>query len=250
MRKKRGTTAYIRRKEGEAKIRCLGGIILGGISLLCPLATTFTMPQLVVTCSLSSISVVYNTDQFLQGMQLLDAAETRNTDAEIDKMVDFHNETLNRGYEIIGNISTAYCGTLVMGTLIQGLGGGNSVTFASVTKETGKDLLTDYMEDGIDTALEDLSLGKGSPIRSMLISSVLSVSKNRIKGGRIEGTIDAIDATDIKNAVKEHINMSVYEKYKYGIFGKGVLKNGKSGISGKTKEEKNVEWCFFVTNIF
>lgn len=30
------TTAYICRKEGEAKVRCLGGIILGGLSLLCP----------------------------------------------------------------------------------------------------------------------------------------------------------------------------------------------------------------------
>ena len=215
------TTAYIRQKQGEAKILCLGGIIIGGISLLCPLAMTFTMPQLVVTCSISSICVVYNTDQFLQGMQLLDAAETRNTDAEIDKIVDFHNETLNRGYEIIGKISTAYCGTLVMGTLIQGLGG-ESVTFASATKETGEDLLTDYMAGNIDEAL-----GGGSPLGGILISSVLSVATNRIKGGGGKGAVDAIDATDVRNVVND-IDATDVTSGKYSLMGEMTDADGKA----------------------
>lgn len=192
-------TAYIRRKEGEAKIRKLGGIIIGGLSLLCPLALSFTMPQLIVSCSMSSICVVYNTDQYLQGLQLMDAAETRNTDAKIEKMVDFHNETLNRGYDFIGNISTAYCGTLCMGTLIYGLGGGN-VTFLSAVADTEEDLLTDYLAGNIDEAL-----GGGSPLRSMLISSVLSggigATKGKITGGGTKQTVPAPDAADVRKVV-------------------------------------------------
>ncbi len=193
-------TAYIRRKEGEAKIRKLGGIIIGGLSLLCPMALSFTMPQMILSCSISGISVLYNTDQYLQGKQLLDAAETRNTNAEIDKIVDFKNETLNKGYEIIGTISTTYCGTLMMGTCIYRLGGGN-VTFLSATADTGEDLLTDYLAGNIDEAL-----GGGSPLRSMLISSLLSgginISKGKITGGGKKQTIPAPDATDIRKVAE------------------------------------------------
>lgn len=192
-------TAYIRRKEGEAKIRKLGGIIIGGLSMLCPLALSFTMPQMILSCSISGISVLYNTDQYLQGLQLLDAAETRNTNAEIDKIVDFHNETLNEGYEIIGTITTAYCGTLMMGTLTYSLGGGN-VSFLSATADTGEDLLTDCIAGNIDEAL-----GGGSPLRSMLISSVLSggisASKGKIAGGGTKQTVSAPDAADVRKAV-------------------------------------------------
>ncbi len=192
-------TAYIRRKEGEAKIRKLGGIIIGGLTLLCPMALSFTMPQMILSCSISGISVLYNTDQYLQGKQLLDAAETRNTDAEIDKIVDFKNETLNKGYEIIGTISTTYCGTLMMGTCIYRLGGGN-VTFLSATADTGEDLLTDYIAGNIDEALRG-----GSPLRSLLISSLLSgginISKGKITGGGKKQTVPVTDATDIRNAV-------------------------------------------------
>lgn len=191
-------TAYIRRKEGEAKIRKLGGIIIGGLSMLCPLALSFTMPQMILSCSISGISVLYNTDQYLQGLQLLDAAETRNTNAEIDKIVDFHNETLNEGYEIIGTITTAYCGTLMMGTLTYSLGGGN-VSFLSATADTGEDLLTDCIAGNIDEAL-----GGGSPLRSMLISSLLSggisATKGKITGGGGKGTFD-VDAADVRTAV-------------------------------------------------
>ncbi len=194
-------TAYIRRKEGEAKIRKLGGIIIGGLSLLCPMALSFTMPQMILSCSISGISVLYNTDQYLQGKQLLDAAETRNTNAEIDKIVDFKNETLNKGYEIIGTISTTYCGTLMMGTCIYRLGGGN-VTFLSATADTGEDLLTDYLAGNIDEAL-----GGGSPLRSMLISSLLSgginISKGKITGGGTKQTIPAPDAPDVRKVVND-----------------------------------------------
>ncbi len=193
-------TAYIRRKEGEAKIRKLGGIIIGGLSLLCPLALSFTIPQTILSCSISGISVLYNTDQYLQGKQLLDAAETRNTNAEINKIVDFKNETLNKGYEIIGTISTTYCGSLMMGTCIYRLGGGN-VTFLSATADTGEDLLTDYLAGNIDEAL-----GGGSPLRSMLISSLLSgginISKGKITGGGKKQTIPATDVPDVRKVVE------------------------------------------------
>ncbi len=192
-------TAYIRRKEGEAKIRKLGGIIIGGLSLLCPMALSFTMPQMILSCSISGISVLYNTDQYLQGKQLLDAAETRNTNAEIDKIVDFKNETLNKGYEIIGTISTTYCGTLMMGTCIYKLGGGN-VTFLSATADTGEDLLTDYLAGNIDEAL-----GGGSPLRSLLISSLLSggisATKGKITGGGKKQTLPVTDAPDVRKVV-------------------------------------------------
>lgn len=192
-------TAYIRRKEGEAKIRKLGGIIIGGLSMLCPLALSFTMPQMILSCSISGISVLYNTDQYLQGLQLMDAAETRNTNAEIDKIVDFHNEALNEGYEIIGTITTAYCGTLMLGTLTYSLGGGN-VSFLSATADTGEDLLTDYLAGNIDEAL-----GGGSPLRSMVISSLLSggisATKGKITGGGTKQTVSAPDAADVRKAV-------------------------------------------------
>ncbi len=144
--------------------------------------------------------MLYNTDQYLQGKQLLDAAETRNTNAEINKIVDFKNETLNKGYEIIGTISTTYCGTLMMGTCIYRLGGGN-VTFLSATADTGEDLLTDYLAGNINEAL-----GGGSPLRSLLISSLLSggisATKGKITGGGTKQTVPVTDATDVRKVAE------------------------------------------------
>ncbi len=121
-------------------------------------------------------------------------------DAEIDKIVDFKNETLNKGYEIIGTISTTYCGTLMMGTCIYRLGRGN-VTFLSATADTGEDLLTDYLAGNIDEAL-----GGGSPLRSMLISSLLSgginISKGKITGGGKKQTVPAPDASDVRKVAE------------------------------------------------
>lgn len=57
----------------------------------------------------------------------------------------------------------------------------------------------------------DEAIGGGNPLRSMLISSVLSrgisVSKGKITGGGGKGTFDAIDAADVRKTtnVKEPI---------------------------------------------
>ncbi len=40
-------TAYIRRKEGEAKILRLGGVIIGGLSFICPFELGYSMPAIV-----------------------------------------------------------------------------------------------------------------------------------------------------------------------------------------------------------
>lgn len=87
----------------------------------------------------------------------------------------------------------------MMGTCIYRLGGGN-VTFLSATADTGEDLLTDYIAGNIDEALRG-----GSPLRSLLISSLLSgginISKGKITGGGKKQTVPVTDATDIRNAV-------------------------------------------------
>ncbi len=84
----------------------------------------------------------------------------------------------------------------MMGTCIYKLGGGN-VTFLSATADTGEDLLTDCLAGNIDEAL-----GGGSPLRSLLISSLLSggisATKGKITGGGKKQTIPALDAPDVR----------------------------------------------------
>ena len=88
----------------------------------------------------------------------------------------------------------------MMGTCIYKLGGGN-VTFLSATADTGEDLLTDCLAGNIDEAL-----GGGSPLRSLLISSLLSggisATKGKITGGGTKQTVPAPDATDIRKVAE------------------------------------------------
>ncbi len=70
----------------------------------------------------------------------------------------------------------------------------------SATADTGEDPLTDCLAGNIDEAM-----GGGSPLRSMLISSLLSggisATKGKIMGGGKNQTVPAPDAPDVRKAV-------------------------------------------------
>ncbi len=84
--------------EGEQKLLRIGFLVVGAVSLICPFAMGFTIPTTIASLSISSIAIVYNADQVYQGVQLMDAAETRDTDAEIDTLVYFDNEYMRQAY--------------------------------------------------------------------------------------------------------------------------------------------------------
>ena len=142
-------TAYIREKESEQKLYRIGFLVVGAVSLICPFAMGFTIPATIASLSISSIAIVYNADQVYQGVQLMDAAETRDTDAEIDTLVHFDNEYMQQAYEVVGEIATSYTCSLVMASITPGAGNGN-VTFKSVMTDVGDDYISGLISDGIE----------------------------------------------------------------------------------------------------
>ena len=142
-------TAYIREKESEQKLYRIGFLVVGAVSLICPFAMGFTIPATIASLSISSIAIVYNADQVYQGVQLMDAAETRDTDAEIDTLVHFDNEYMQQAYEVVGEIATSYTCSLVMASITPGAGNGN-VTFKSVMTDVGDDYIGGLISDGIE----------------------------------------------------------------------------------------------------
>ena len=128
-------TAYIREMEGEQKLLRIGFLVVGAVSLICPFAMGFTIPTTIASLSISSIAIVYNADQVYQGVQLVDAAETRDTDAEIDTLVHFDNEYMQQAYELVGEFATSYTCSLVLASISPGANG--NVSFKSVMTDVG-----------------------------------------------------------------------------------------------------------------
>lgn len=142
-------TAYLREKEGEQKLLRIGFLVVGAVSLICPFAMGFTLSTTIASLSISSIAIVYNADQVYQGVQLMDAAESRDTDAEIDTLVHFDNKYMQQAYEVVGKFATSYTCSLVSVSIGSGAGGGQA-TFGAAMNDVMYGYMGDMISDGIE----------------------------------------------------------------------------------------------------